>query len=33
MKKIDLYQCDICGTQFSDKNFVRNANVGTLQIF
>lgn len=19
MKKIDLYQCDICGTQFSDK--------------
>lgn len=28
MKKIDLYQCDICGTQFSDKKLCEKCERG-----
>ena len=28
MKKIDLYQCEICGTQFSDKKLCEKCERG-----
>lgn len=31
MKKIDLYQCDICGTQFSEKELCEKCERGHVK--